>query len=110
MRSPRAPAGRSIRVTLAPRSVSSVQASGTGPTAASSSTLTPLNGPPALWLKAESKIAEMQVLGQPARRIDGPAKVRGLAQYGDDLRLPRMVRARLQLSPHAHARTTSVDC
>lgn len=48
-------------------------------------------------------------LGAPIRRADAPAKLRGAAVYGHDLRLPGLCHARLVLSPHAHALIRSVD-
>src|SRR2546425_5298008 len=48
-------------------------------------------------------------IGQPVPRVDGPPKVAGLTRYVADLRLPRMLHARLVLSPHAHARIVTID-
>src|ERR687887_723712 len=48
-------------------------------------------------------------IGQPLPRVDGPPKVAGLTRYVADLHLPRMLHARLVLSPHAHARIIHVD-
>ncbi len=50
-----------------------------------------------------------QVIGQSVRRVDGRAKVCGLAEYGVDLAEPGMLWARTLRSPHAHARLLSVD-
>src|SRR5262245_15582129 len=51
----------------------------------------------------------MRLIGTPAARIDGRDKVRGESRYGADQQLPSLLHARLQLSPHARARITSVD-
>lgn len=46
--------------------------------------------------------------GSPVK-IDGVPKVTGSAQFTDDLSLPRMLRAKILRSPHAHARIISID-
>ena len=48
-------------------------------------------------------------IGTRAKRIEGPGKVTGTTVYTADVQLPRMLHAKLVLSPHAHARITSVD-
>lgn len=48
-------------------------------------------------------------IGRPLPRVDGPPKVAGLTRYVADLRLPRMLHARLLLSPYAHARIVRID-
>jgi 4-hydroxybenzoyl-CoA reductase alpha subunit len=48
-------------------------------------------------------------IGKPRRRIDGRAKAIGQLQYADDLRLPRMLHAKLLRSPHPHAIVESID-
>ncbi len=48
-------------------------------------------------------------VGRPVDRIDAPAKVTGEAVYGDDLRLPRMLHAKLVHAPVAHARIRRID-
>lgn len=49
-------------------------------------------------------MASESVIGRSVPRLDGPAKVSGLARYVSDLGMPGMLHARLVLSPHAHAR------
>lgn len=49
------------------------------------------------------------LLARPVRRLDGEAKVRGIARYTDDLHLPGLLHARLVTSPYAHARITRID-
>jgi CO/xanthine dehydrogenase Mo-binding subunit len=46
----------------------------------------------------------MSVIGQSPPRPDGPAKVRGVARYGDDTRFEGMVHGATVRSPHARAR------
>ncbi len=48
-------------------------------------------------------------IGRSVRRLDGGEKVTGLTRFAGDVQLPRMVHARLVLSPHAHARITRID-
>jgi len=49
------------------------------------------------------------VLGRPTRFVDGLQKVKGQAQYLDDIRLPGMLYARILRSPHPHARIKAID-
>ncbi len=53
--------------------------------------------------------AQLRVVGQPARRVDGLARVTGQALYTTDVRLPGMLVVKALRSPHAHARITSID-
>jgi CO/xanthine dehydrogenase Mo-binding subunit len=48
-------------------------------------------------------------IGRSIRRVDGGEKITGLTRFAADLSLPGMVHARLVLSPHAHARITSIE-
>ncbi len=50
-----------------------------------------------------------RVIGTRPIRPDGVEKVTGKAQYGADIRLPRMVFGKVLRSPHAHARIVSID-
>ncbi|HEX6386413.1 MAG TPA: molybdopterin cofactor-binding domain-containing protein, partial [Anaerolineae bacterium] len=49
------------------------------------------------------------IVGQPATRLDLPAKVTGAATFVHDLDLPGMVHGRVVRPPHANARLVSVD-
>jgi CO/xanthine dehydrogenase Mo-binding subunit len=51
----------------------------------------------------------MTVLGVDAPRVDGPAKVNGLAQYTADIVLPGMLHAKVLRSTIPHARLIRVD-
>lgn len=51
----------------------------------------------------------MAVIGKATRRVEGLEKITGAARYTEDLRLPRMLHARLLLSPHAKAKIVQVD-
>ncbi len=52
---------------------------------------------------------QFHVVGKVTQRKDGISKVTGEAQYVSDIRLPRMLHARIVASPYAHARIKSVD-
>ncbi|MGB1016119.1 MAG: hypothetical protein ACPG4T_18435, partial [Nannocystaceae bacterium] len=48
-------------------------------------------------------------LGKPHRKVDAMERMRGIARYTDDLKLPGMLHAKILRSPHAHARIQSID-
>ena len=52
---------------------------------------------------------DYQVIGTRPIRPDGADKVTGRAEYGVDVRLPRMLYGRVLRSPHAHARIVRID-
>jgi CO/xanthine dehydrogenase Mo-binding subunit len=52
---------------------------------------------------------EYAVIGTRPIRPDGADKVTGRAQYGADIRLPRLLYGKILRSPHAHARIKSID-
>jgi 4-hydroxybenzoyl-CoA reductase alpha subunit len=49
------------------------------------------------------------IIGKPGRRGDLVRRVRGETRYTDDIKLPRMLFAKLVRSPHAHAKLLGVD-
>ena len=49
------------------------------------------------------------LLNHHLRRVDGPIKVSGVAEYTFDKRAPGMLYARVLRSPHAHARVLKID-
>ena len=51
----------------------------------------------------------MSGLGENFPRVDGPAKLRGWAQFTADVEMPGMVYAKVLRSTYAHARLTRVD-
>lgn len=51
----------------------------------------------------------MSAVGSSAPRVDGAAKVSGVAQYTADLELPGLLHAKALRSPHPHARLLRVD-
>jgi len=53
--------------------------------------------------------AELSVIGQPALRHDGRAKVTGAVRFTTDISLPGMLYARVLRSPLPHARVRSID-
>jgi xanthine dehydrogenase YagR molybdenum-binding subunit len=53
--------------------------------------------------------AELAVVGRPAARQDGRAKVTGAARYAFDVQLPGMLYARLVRATATHARIVAVD-
>lgn len=52
---------------------------------------------------------EYGVVGKRVRRTDSLAKVTGRALYTADLKLPRMLHAKVLRSPHAHANILRID-
>jgi len=52
---------------------------------------------------------KLEVIGHARRRVDGHAKVTGQLRYADDMKLPRMLHAKLLRSPHPHALIESID-
>src|SRR3954469_12615129 len=54
-------------------------------------------------------MAERKLVGQNYSIPDLRAKVTGRARYSEDFRTPRMLFARLLLSPYPHARVKSID-
>ncbi len=52
---------------------------------------------------------ELSVVGKRMKRTDSLAKVTGEALYTADLKLPRMLHAKVLRSPHAHARILNID-
>ncbi len=47
--------------------------------------------------------------GQPVRRIEDPALLKGAARFADDIHLPGMLDAAFVRSPFAHARVGTID-
>lgn len=54
-------------------------------------------------------MAQMMAVGTEIRRRDGPEKLTGHARYAGDVALPRMLHARLVLSPYASAGIARID-
>ena len=52
---------------------------------------------------------DYQVIGTRPVRPDGTDKVTGRAEYGGDVRMPRMLYGRVKRSPYAHARIKRID-
>ena len=52
---------------------------------------------------------EYRIVGKPVTRVEGAAKVTGKTIYADDMKLPRMLHAKILGSPHAHARIKSIN-
>ena len=55
------------------------------------------------------RTSELAVIGKPAPRHDGRAKVTGAARFTADISLPGMLHARILRSPLPHARVRSID-
>jgi xanthine dehydrogenase YagR molybdenum-binding subunit len=53
--------------------------------------------------------AELDVLGKPAIRLDGPERASGAARYTVDVALPGMLHARVLRAPVARCRVTGLD-
>ena len=64
----------------------------------------PTDEPPAL-----PPNEELAVIGKPALRHDGRAKVTGAVRFTADISLPGMLHARILRSPLPHARVRSID-
>ena len=54
-------------------------------------------------------LVSTSTIGKRTPLIDGAWKVRGLAKYGDDIRLPDELIGRILRSPHHYARVVSID-
>ena len=52
---------------------------------------------------------EYRAVGKAVPRIEGAGKVSGRTVYTDDMKLPRMLHAKVLGSPYAHARIKSID-
>ena len=52
---------------------------------------------------------KLEVIGHARRRVDGRAKATGELRYADDMKLPRMLHAKLLRSPHPHALIEAID-
>lgn len=48
-------------------------------------------------------------VGRVHRKIGAMERMRGVTRYTDDIKLPRMLHAKLVRSPHAHANIVSID-
>jgi len=48
-------------------------------------------------------------IGKKHRKVDAVDRMRGLARYADDIKLPNMLHGKIKRSPHAHARIVSID-
>ncbi len=54
-------------------------------------------------------MSELDYVGKPVLRKDGPEKVTGRALYTVDMRLPGTLVGRILRSPHTHARIVNID-
>ena len=54
------------------------------------------------------QVAGHQV-GRAHRKVDAVDRMRGVARYADDLKLPGMLHGRIKRSPHAHAQIVAID-
>ncbi|MEE9274024.1 MAG: xanthine dehydrogenase family protein molybdopterin-binding subunit, partial [bacterium] len=54
-------------------------------------------------------MTDRRLVGKPFPRLDSAEKVAGAAAFGDDVRPPGCLTARLLLSPHPHARILKID-
>ena len=60
-------------------------------------------------VSAWDQSANLRLVGQPASRVDGAARVTGQARYTSDLQLPRMLIGRIVRSTVPHARVARID-
>jgi 4-hydroxybenzoyl-CoA reductase subunit alpha len=54
-------------------------------------------------------VGDGKVVGRAHRKVDAVDRMRGVARYADDLKLPGMLHGRIKRSPHAHARIAAID-
>ncbi|MFQ5911883.1 MAG: xanthine dehydrogenase family protein molybdopterin-binding subunit [Nitrospinota bacterium] len=54
-------------------------------------------------------MAEYSVIGKPTPMVDAPLKVSGALEYVADMKLPRMLYAKVLRSPHPHAKIAHID-
>ncbi len=54
-------------------------------------------------------MAEFSAIGKSVLRVDAPEKATGEAVFCADIKLPRMLYAKVLRSPHPHARIVSID-
>ena len=59
--------------------------------------------------RKEAKDAGHWQIGKMHRKVDAVDRMRGIARYTDDLKLPGMLHAKILRSPHAHAKINSID-
>ncbi|MBK9033728.1 MAG: molybdopterin-dependent oxidoreductase [Myxococcales bacterium] len=57
----------------------------------------------------EARAVAGHQVGRAHRKIDAVDRMRGVARYTDDLKLPGMLHGRIKRSPHAHARIIAID-
>jgi 4-hydroxybenzoyl-CoA reductase alpha subunit len=57
----------------------------------------------------EAKGARRIQIGKAHRKLDAVDRMRGVARYTDDLKLPGMLHGKIKRSPHAHATITRID-
>lgn len=48
-------------------------------------------------------------VGGVHRKVDAMERMRGVTRYTDDIKLPRMLHAKIKRSPHPHAKILSID-
>jgi 4-hydroxybenzoyl-CoA reductase alpha subunit len=58
--------------------------------------------------RSEARSDHWQI-GKAHRKVDAVDRMRGIARYTDDLKLPGMLHAKILRSPHAHAKICDVD-
>jgi 4-hydroxybenzoyl-CoA reductase subunit alpha len=59
--------------------------------------------------REEARDAARTQIGRPHRKLDAVDRMRGVARFTDDLKLPGMLHGKLARSPHAHARIVRID-
>ena len=59
--------------------------------------------------RAEAEEVRGWQIGKPHRKVDAVDRMRGIARYTDDLKLPGMLHGKILRSPHPHARIVSID-
>ena len=59
--------------------------------------------------RKEAKSAQHWQIGKNHRKVDAVERMRGVARYADDMKLPGMLHAKIKRSPHAHAKIVKID-
>jgi CO/xanthine dehydrogenase Mo-binding subunit len=60
-------------------------------------------------LEVSQETEELQVVGKPARRVDGIEKITGMAVFAYDMELPRMLHGKILRSRLPHAELVKID-
>jgi len=57
----------------------------------------------------EARAVQGKQVGRDHRKVDATERMRGIARYADDIKLPGLLHGKILRSPHAHARIVSMN-